>query len=91
MVLKPGIGSVCLLRPHSQANAPWASVRPRLVRISRLNQAVRDVVALPDIRKRMLELGLEAQAGPPEEIAARLKSDIAKWTKVIDDAHIPKL
>jgi tripartite-type tricarboxylate transporter receptor subunit TctC len=59
--------------------------------IARLNQAVRDVVALPDIRMRMLELGLEAQAGPPEEIAARLKSDIAKWTKVIDDAHIPKL
>ena len=38
-----------------------------------------------------VELGLVAQAGPPEEIAARLKSDIAKWTKVIDDTHIPKL
>jgi hypothetical protein len=38
-----------------------------------------------------VELGLEAQAGPPEQIAARLKSDIAKWTNVIDDAHIPKL
>jgi len=59
--------------------------------IARLNQAVRDVVALPDIRTRMLDLGLEAQAGSPEEIAARLKSDIAKWTKVIDEAHIPKL
>ena len=52
---------------------------------------IRDAVALPDIKKRMLELGLEAQAGPPEEIAARLKDDIAKWAKVIDDAHIPKL
>jgi tripartite-type tricarboxylate transporter receptor subunit TctC len=59
--------------------------------IARLNQAVRDVVALPDIRTRMLDLGLEAQAGSPEEIAARLKSDIAKWTKVIDEARIPKL
>jgi len=59
--------------------------------IAKLNQAVRDVVALPDIKKRMLELGLEAQAGPPEEIAARLKADIVKWTKVIEDAHIPKL
>jgi tripartite-type tricarboxylate transporter receptor subunit TctC len=59
--------------------------------IAKLNQAVRDVVALPDIKKRMLELGLEAQAGPPEEIAARLKTDIVKWTKVIEDAHIPKL
>jgi len=59
--------------------------------IARLNQVVRDVVALPDIRTRMLDLGLEAQAGSPEEIAARLKSDIAKWTKVIDEARIPKL
>src|ERR1700681_4368370 len=59
--------------------------------IARLNQAVREVVALPDIRKRMLDLGLEAQAGTPADIAARLKADIAKWAKVIDEAHIPKL
>jgi tripartite-type tricarboxylate transporter receptor subunit TctC len=59
--------------------------------VARLNQAVRDVVALPDLKKRMLELGLEAQAGSPEEIGERLKADIVKWTKVIDDAHIPKL
>ena len=59
--------------------------------VTRLNQAVNDVVALPDIKKRMLELGLEAHAGSPEEIAARLKADIAEWTRVIDDAHIPKM
>jgi tripartite-type tricarboxylate transporter receptor subunit TctC len=59
--------------------------------VARLNQAIRSAVALPDIRKRMLELGLEAQAGPPEEIGERLKADIAKWTKVIEDARIPKL
>jgi tripartite-type tricarboxylate transporter receptor subunit TctC len=59
--------------------------------IARLNQAVREVVALPDIGKRMSELGLEPKAGPPEEMAARLTSDIAKWTRVIADAHIPKL
>jgi tripartite-type tricarboxylate transporter receptor subunit TctC len=72
-------------------NALFAKAGTSADIIARLNQAVRDVVALPDIRKRMLELGLEAQAGSPEEIAARLKADIAKWTKVIDDAHIPKL
>lgn len=59
--------------------------------IARLNQAVRDVVARPDIGKRMSELGLEPKAGLPDEIGAQLKSDIAKWTKVIADAHIPKL
>jgi tripartite-type tricarboxylate transporter receptor subunit TctC len=59
--------------------------------IARLNQAVREVVAMPDIRQRMLALGLEAQAGTSADIAARLKADIAKWGKVIDEAHIPKL
>jgi tripartite-type tricarboxylate transporter receptor subunit TctC len=59
--------------------------------IAKLNQTVREIVAQPDFRQRMLDLGLEAQAGPPEEIAARLKADIAKWAKVIDEAHIPKL
>jgi tripartite-type tricarboxylate transporter receptor subunit TctC len=59
--------------------------------IARINQAVREVVALPDIGKRMSELGLEPNAGPPEEMAARLKSEIAKWTEVIADAHIAKL
>ncbi len=59
--------------------------------IARLNQAVRDAVARPDIGKRMSELGLEPKAGSPDEIGAQLNLDIAKWTKVIADAHIPKL
>jgi tripartite-type tricarboxylate transporter receptor subunit TctC len=59
--------------------------------IARLNQAVREAVAMPDIRQRMLELGLEAQAGPPNEIAVRLRADIVKWRKVIEEAHISKL
>jgi tripartite-type tricarboxylate transporter receptor subunit TctC len=72
-------------------NALFAKAGTPPAIVARLNQAVREAVALPDIQKRMSELGLEAQAGPPEEIGARLRSDIAKWTKVIDDAHIPKL
>jgi tripartite-type tricarboxylate transporter receptor subunit TctC len=72
-------------------NALFAKAGTPPAIIARLNQAVREVVALPDVQKRMSELGLEAQAGAPEEIGARLRSDIAKWTKVIDDAHIPKL
>jgi tripartite-type tricarboxylate transporter receptor subunit TctC len=59
--------------------------------ITKLNGMVREVVALPEIKQRLLDLGIEAQAGPPEEIETRLKADIAKWTKVIEDAKIPKL
>jgi tripartite-type tricarboxylate transporter receptor subunit TctC len=59
--------------------------------VAKLNQAVRDVMAQPNVKARLLELGIEAQAGPPEQIADRLKAEIAKWAKVIDDAKIPKL
>jgi tripartite-type tricarboxylate transporter receptor subunit TctC len=59
--------------------------------VAKLNQGVREVAALPEIKKRLLDLGIEAQAGPPEEIEARLKADIAKWTKVIEEAKIPRL
>ncbi len=59
--------------------------------IAKLNVAVREAIALPETKQRLLDLGIEAQAGPPEEIEARLKADIVKWTKVIQDAKIPKL
>jgi tripartite-type tricarboxylate transporter receptor subunit TctC len=59
--------------------------------VAKLNEAVREAIALPEVKQRLLDLGIEAQAGTPEEISARLKADIAKWTKVIQDANIPKL
>jgi tripartite-type tricarboxylate transporter receptor subunit TctC len=72
-------------------NALYAKAGTPADIIARINRAVREVMAQPDLGKRMSELGLEPKPGPPEEVAARLKADIAKWTKVIDDAHIPKL
>jgi tripartite-type tricarboxylate transporter receptor subunit TctC len=41
--------------------------------ITKLNQLVREVVALPETKQRLLDLGIEAQAGSPEEIEAQLK------------------
>ena len=58
--------------------------------VKTLNQALRDILAEPDVKKRLLELGIEAKASSPEEISARLKSDIDKWRKVIDKAAIQK-
>ncbi|MBC7575978.1 MAG: tripartite tricarboxylate transporter substrate binding protein, partial [Tardiphaga sp.] len=58
--------------------------------IAKLNAALRDVVAQPDVKQKLLDLGIEARAGSPEELKARLVDDIAKWTKVIEQAGIPK-
>ena len=49
-----------------------------------------DVLADPVAKKQMLELGIEAKASSPEELRARLRGDIEKWSGVIARAGIPK-
>jgi len=58
--------------------------------VKALNGALREILADPDVKKRLLELGIEARAGTPEEISARLQSDIDKWQKVIEKAGVQK-
>ena len=45
----------------------------------------------PDIKARLLEVGVVPEGNTPAEFAAYLKADIAKWKKVIADAKIPKI
>ena len=51
--------------------------------IKTLNSALREILADADVRKRLLDLGIEAKVSTPEELSDRLKSDIDKWGKVI--------
>jgi tripartite-type tricarboxylate transporter receptor subunit TctC len=45
-------------------------------------------LALPDLRTRLADLGLEGIGNSPDEFAAVIKSEIPKWAKVIKDAGI---
>jgi tripartite-type tricarboxylate transporter receptor subunit TctC len=65
-----------------------AGTPPEIVKT--LNTALRDILGDTDVKKRLLELGIEARAGTPQELSTRLKSDIDKWRKVIDKAGIQK-
>jgi tripartite-type tricarboxylate transporter receptor subunit TctC len=58
--------------------------------VAKLNSEIVAIMAMPDIRKRILELGTEPKSSTPDEIAARLKADIAKWGGVIERAGIEK-
>jgi tripartite-type tricarboxylate transporter receptor subunit TctC len=55
---------------------------------ARLNSEVRRVLDLPDVRQRFADLGMTAEESTPESLDAYIKSEIAKWTKVIRDADI---
>ena len=58
--------------------------------VNKLNGALRDILADAEVKKRLIELGIEAKASTPQEISARLTSDIDKWQKVIEKAGIQK-
>ena len=58
--------------------------------VNKLNGALWDILADAEVKKRMIELGIEAKASTPQEISARLTSDIDKWQKVIEKAGIQK-
>jgi putative tricarboxylic transport membrane protein len=66
-----------------------SSATPKDV-IETLNKAVRDVLADADLKKRYLDLGIEAKASSPDEMKARLQAEIEKWAKVIERAPIAK-
>ena len=45
-------------------------------------------LALPDLRAKFADLGLEAIGNSPDEFAASIRSEIPKWAKVIKEAGI---
>jgi tripartite-type tricarboxylate transporter receptor subunit TctC len=58
--------------------------------IDTLNAGLHEVLADPALKKRALDLGIDARASTPAELDARMRADIAKWGAVIASAHIPK-
>jgi tripartite-type tricarboxylate transporter receptor subunit TctC len=56
--------------------------------VGKLYQETVKIAAQPDMREKFTQLGLDAVADPPDAFAAIIKSDIAKWAKVIKDAGI---
>jgi tripartite-type tricarboxylate transporter receptor subunit TctC len=56
-----------------------------------LQTEIARIVNLPDVRDKMLAMGLEPDGMSPAEFAAYIKADVAKWKKVIADAKIPQI
>ena len=60
---------------------------PRTI-INRLNKEFTAALNAPDIKEFLFNQGLDAAAGTPEEFGAYIKSETAKWAKVIKAAGI---
>jgi tripartite-type tricarboxylate transporter receptor subunit TctC len=56
--------------------------------VDRIQTEFARVLALPDVRKRLLDIGLEPIGSTPAEFSAVVRQDYDKWGKVIRDAKI---
>lgn len=57
---------------------------------NRLNQAVKAALENPDVQKNMSTLAMTTRTSTPEEFRDFVKSEIKKWTPVIEQAGLKK-
>ena len=77
--------------PGFEAETWWGIVAPAgtpTAVLAKLNAAARKALADDDTKKRFADLGMTNGGSSPEELDAYIKSEIAKWSKVIKDANI---
>ena len=77
--------------PAYQANA-WYSMHapagtPRAV-IDKINKELVKAIAYPDVQERLRLLGSEAVGNTPEQFAAFVRAELAKYTQLIKNAGI---
>ena len=60
--------------------APAATPRPIIVRV---NQEVRTMSSMQDVRDRLSVQGAEVMSSTPEELAKRVRDDLIKWGKIV--------
>jgi len=58
--------------------------------IGALNSALQEILADPALKKKLLELGIDAKPSTPDQLATRLRTDIEKWRAVIDQAGVER-
>jgi tripartite-type tricarboxylate transporter receptor subunit TctC len=71
-------------------NALAAPVKTPAAVIARLNRELQQVLASPDLRKKLAEQGVDARWTTPEDLANLLSSEIRRWSDVIARAKIPR-
>lgn len=88
----PGIPTMAEAGYPDIAADIWTAVlvpagTPREI-VGMLQQEIARLIKLPDVRERMATLGYQPVGNAPDECAAQIAAEIAKWGKVIRDAGI---
>ena len=90
----PGVPTVAATVPGYEASALFGMGAPKNTPkelIAKLNAEVNAILAEPDMKKRLVELGGEPLIQTPEKFGADIAGETEKWKKVIDGAGVQKV
>ena len=59
--------------------------------IDKLYRETARIVALPEVKEHLRQIGYSPVANTPEEFAVQIKAEVAKWARVIRDAGIKQI
>ena len=87
----PGVPAIAEVLPGFEATA-WVGIfapaRTPAETISRIQGETARIVALPDIARRLSELGATPVANPPAQFAEFVRKDTEKWKSLVATAKI---
>ena len=72
----------------TQTSGMFAPTRTPAAIIKRLNQETARILNEPEVKQKILDSGAEPVTTSPEEFAAIIRSDRAKFGKLIKDAGL---
>lgn len=58
--------------------------------VAKLNQEINAALQAADVKERFSRIAVEPAGGPPQVLSKLVASEVRKWTKVIEDARIPR-
>lgn len=63
--------------------AMYAPANTPVEKIDEINRAVNKVLAMPDVRERLLALGYEAGGGTAQDLGKRMEADTKRWGPIV--------
>jgi len=69
--------------------AVFAAGTPPPEVLARLTAAANRAVNSPEVQKKLSETGVDPGASSPADLAMRVRTEMAKWAKVVKDAGLP--
>ena len=58
---------------------------------AKLHTEIVRILQTPEVKEKMLQIGLEVVGSTPEQLEEAVKVEVAKWARVIKAANIPKM